>query len=149
MTLGCQAENSRRSRSSGVTLGMGAPLLAPPSPIWRPLSPQEGVLLNVSFKIKSRQNSENDGKILKKTYISSLKRVLLLVLQLSFPKNVPHFPAILRPPETAPPCSAGSAGPIVTPLSVMVSKSKFCKFRPCWKLPTETIEGVICGLRWN
>ena len=49
-------------------------------------------------------------------YISSLKRVLLLVLQLSFPKNVPHFRAILRPPETAPPCSAGSAGPIVTPL---------------------------------
>ena len=35
---------------------------------------------------------------------------------LSFPKNVPRFRAILRPPETAPPCSAGSAGPIVTPL---------------------------------
>ena len=39
-------------------------------------------------------------------YISSLERVLLLVLQLSFPKNV----------QTAPTCSAGSAGPIVTPL---------------------------------
>ena len=51
---------------SGVTLGMGAPLLAPPSPIWRPLSPQEAVLLNVSFKIKSQQNSENDCKNLKK-----------------------------------------------------------------------------------
>ena len=83
---------------SGVTLGIGAPLLAPPSPIWRPLSPHEALLLNVSFKIKSRQNSENDGKNLIKMCISSLKRVLLLVLQLSFPKNVPHFRAILRPP---------------------------------------------------
>ena len=51
---------------SGVTLGMGAPLLAPPSTIWRPLSPQEAVLLYVPFKIKSRQNSENDGENLKK-----------------------------------------------------------------------------------
>ena len=40
---------------SGVTLGMGAPLLAPPSPIWRPLSPQETDLLNVSFKMKFRK----------------------------------------------------------------------------------------------
>ena len=103
---------------SGVTLGMGAPLLAPPSPIWRPLSPHEALLLNVSFRIKSRQNSENDGKNLIKMCISSLKRVLLLVLQLSFPKNVPHFRTILRPPEMAPPCSAGSAGPIVTPLTM-------------------------------
>ena len=110
---------------SGVTLGMGAPQLAPPSPIWRPLSPQEAVLLNVSFKIKSRQNSVNDSKNLKKKYISSLKRVLLLVLQLSFPKNVPHFRAILRPPKTAPPCSAGSAGPIVTPLIVISKKLHF------------------------
>ena len=47
---------------SGVTLGMGAPLLAPPSPIWRPLSPQEAVLLNVSFKIKSQHKNENDVK---------------------------------------------------------------------------------------
>ena len=101
---------------SGVTLGMGAPLPAPPSPIWRPLSPQEAVWLHGSLKINSRQNSENDDENLKKMYISSLKRVLLLVLQLSFRKNVPHFRAILRPPETAPPCSAGSAGPIVTPL---------------------------------
>ena len=54
--------------------------------------------------------------------ISSLKRVLLLVLQLSFPKNFPHFRAILRPPETAPPCSAGSAGPIVTPLVMDLGK---------------------------
>ena len=80
------------------------------------LAPREAVLLNVSLKIKSRKNSENDGKNLKKMYISSLKRVLLLVLQLSFSKNVPYFRAILRTPETAPPCSAGSAGPIVTPL---------------------------------
>ena len=103
---------------SGVMLGMRTPLLVPPSHIWRPLPPQEGVLLNVSFKIKSRQNSENDGKILKKTYISSLKRVLLLVLQLSFPKNVPHFRAILHapPPWNGASCCAGSAGPIVTPL---------------------------------
>ena len=57
---------------SGVTLGMGAPLLAPPSSIWRPLSPQETVLLNVSAKIKSRPNSENDGKNLKKcTFLAS------------------------------------------------------------------------------
>ena len=49
-------------------------------------------------------------------YNSNLKRVLLLVLQLSFPKDVTRFRAILRPLETAPPCSAGSAGPIVTPL---------------------------------
>ena len=64
-----------------------------------PLSTQKTDLSNVSFKIiKSRQISENDGKNLNETYISSLKRVLLLVLQLSFPKNVPHFRAILRPP---------------------------------------------------
>ena len=51
---------------SGLTLSMGDPLLAPPSPIWRPLSPQEAVLLNVFFKIKSQQNNENGGKNLKK-----------------------------------------------------------------------------------
>ena len=39
----------KKTTCSGVTLGMGAPLLAPPSPIWRPLSPQEAVLLKVSY----------------------------------------------------------------------------------------------------
>ena len=64
-------------------------------------------------------------------YIFSLKCILLLVLQLSFPKNVPHFQAILRPLETAPPCSAGSAGSVVTPLGV--ERSRIGK------------DGVFCG----
>ena len=57
---------------SGVTLGMGAPCWRPRRPFGapcRPLSPQEAVLSNVSFRIEFRQNSENDGKNLKKMYI--------------------------------------------------------------------------------
>ena len=59
--------------------------------------------------MKSRENSENDGKNLTEMYISSLKCGLIkmrtlarLVLLLSFPKNVPHFLAILRPLERRP-----------------------------------------------
>ena len=99
---------------SGVTMGMGGPLLAPPSPIWRPLSPQEAILLNVSYKSNPGKIMKMTVKTKKRTFLC-LKRVLLLVLQLSIPKNVPHFRAILRLPAMAPPCSAGSAGPIVTP----------------------------------
>ena len=64
----CYNMHDESTAAGGVTLGMGAPLLAPPSPIWRLLSIQEAVLfiLNVSFRIKSRQNGENDGKDLKK-----------------------------------------------------------------------------------
>ena len=50
-------------------------------------------------------------------YSSSLKRVVLLVLQLSFSKNVAHFQTILRPPKTGAPSSAGLAGPIIMPLA--------------------------------
>ena len=62
------------------------------------------------FKSNPGKIVEMTVKIFKKMYISSLKRLLLLVLQLSFPKNVPHFRAILRPPETAPPAVQGQQG---------------------------------------
>ena len=80
---------------SGVTLGIGAPC-------WRSCRPKRAILLNVSLKIKFRLNNGNSGKNITKIYISSPKRVILLVLQLGFPKKMSHifeqFCAPINPP---------------------------------------------------
>ena len=56
--------------------------------------------------------------------IYSLKRVLLLVVQLDFPKNVPHFREILRPVaplKRCPPALRGQQG---------VSLRRYCERGP-------------------